>query len=703
MKTKNFKPRRSRLNALTGMCLASVVGCASSVALAEDAVTLPEVQVKGQSINPAIMVIDREYHNVAPYTDGGDFLRSVPGVTAGRIGGHGLEPVIRGQQQNRLNVIGDGAFQYGACPNRMDPPSSVSGIETFDEIVIERGYQTVTNGPGGSGGTVSMKRSEPLFLSGKPYEGSFGGGVDSNGSLKETAFELSMDLTDGYARFNGGYKDAGDYKDGDNNKVRSSFEQRAGMIEFGWSPTEGTTVSLSQQLEQSRDVLFAGAGMDTPESNTDATRFSLKHRFNDDVLKAIDISAYGSFTDHLMDNYSLRSWSMMTMKTDSISDTVGGRIAADLDVDGIDLTAGMDIQHNTRDATRFRGTSTENVSIVHAYMWPDLAILQTGVFAEGAMALNSASNLKLGARYDYVNADADKTNKIAQPNGATSRTANDLYNLYYGKRMKNEAEHNLSALARLEHNWDGGLDTYAVISRSVRTADATERGMAGDHATASSRWVGNPDIDPEKHHQLELGLAADVSGWAVEASAYHDWVSDFIFRDRARGQNGILLSDSATVYRNIDAKIMGVEIGTSTRFSESWVLSMNAAYTRGKNDDTGLPLPQIPPLSAMIDLSYEKTDWTIGTRIETSLKQTRVDSDTATGSGLDVRKTPGYVVPNLYASYYGLEPVEIRFGVDNLFDHSYANHMNRSNSFDTDQVQVKEPGRSFYLQVNASF
>jgi len=707
MKKQNPARKRASSRAMIGMCALISMAISPAEAFADEPAdtteTLPEIQVEGQTIRPASYSVDPDYQETAPYADGGEFLRSIPGVDSGRMGGHGFEPVIRGLQQNRLNVIGDGAFQYGACPNRMDPPTSLSSFGAYDEIIVERGYQTVTNGPGGSGGTIKMERSSPEFLMGNPYEGSLMGGYNSNGNVKEVGLGLAGDLGQGFARFDGGYKDAANYEDGRDNTVRSAYEELSGTLELGWRPDEFTILTLSEEVSRSRDVLFAGAGMDTPESDYSTTRFSMERAIDDDVLRRIDVSTFGSFADHLMDNYSLRSFGAMTMKTDSTSDTLGGRVAADLDVNDIDLTAGVDFQHNTRNATRFRGTTTENVDTVHAYMWPDLALMQAGVFTEGTMQLDPASRLTVGARYDYVNVDAGKVDKIANPTGAISRSANDLYALYYGKRMENVTEHNIGGLARYELDLVPGVKAHTAISRSVRTADATERGMAGDHGTAASRWVGNPDIEPEKHHQVELGATASTHGWDVEGSVYHDWVSDFIFRDRARGQDGILLSDNATVYRNVDARLWGIELGVNTRLKDTWVLSANAAYTRGRNDDTGLPLPQIPPLSGMIDLAYDHDVWTLGTRINAAMKQTRVDTDTATGSGLDVQKTPGYVVPNLYATYRGLDPFDIRFGISNLFDHNYANHLNRSNSFDTDQVQVNEPGRSFYLQARAEF
>lgn len=54
----------------------------------------------------------------------------------------------------------------------------------------------------------------------------------------------------------------------------------------------------------------------------------------------------------------------------------------------------------------------------------------------------------------------------------------------------------------------------------MRTADATERFMAANGSVSAddpsqhmnTRWVGNPGIDPEQHHQLELGAQANASG-----------------------------------------------------------------------------------------------------------------------------------------------------------------------------------------------
>ena len=68
-------------------------------------------------------------------------------------------------------------------------------------------------------------------------------------------------------------------------------------------------------------------------------------------------------------------------------------------------------------------------------------------------------------------------------------------------------------------------------------------------------------------------------------------------------------------------------------------------------------------------------------------------------SGLDTRETPGWGVADLYTSARIGRHVELRLGIDNLFDRTCAQHLNKSSEFDATQAQVNEPGRSVWMQV----
>ena len=57
----------------------------------------------------------------------------------------------------------------------------------------------------------------------------------------------------------------------------------------------------------------------------------------------------------------------------------------------------------------------------------------------------------------------------------------------------------------------------------------------------------------------------------------------------------------------------------------------------------------------------------------------------------------------LYGSYTFDMGARIKLGVDNIFNKTYANHLNLSNAFDVDQVQVNEPGRSIWVTMDFTF
>lgn len=684
-----------------GTVLLSTTAMAQPV-LAADATILKGIVVEGKSL-PALITSEPGRTDMAPAADGGSFLKSIPGVDAVRIGGHGLDPVIRGQQQDQLNIISDGAFMYGGCPSRMDPPTALSSIDSYDSVTVEKGYQSVSHGPGGSGGAVIMERKAPALDEQKPYEIKFGVGGGTNGSTYNSNLGVAYKLGDGYARATGSKSHAANYDDGAGKEVRSAFDQWAAGLELGWTPNDLTELSVGVDRDRMDDVLFSGAGMDSPYGVTDVVRFKFKKDIEGGALQSVRINAYDSRVDHLMDNYSLRTVGAMLMRAPSTSNTQGFKVEGDVDVADIPVLLGLDYKTLDRTAIRYRGTNVNNVTTLQSYLWPGVSSREIGVFGEGVKKLDDARSVKLGVRYDNVHVTADKANETASYTGALTRTANQLYSTYYGYSFQTVTENNLSGLARYEQKLDQDTTTYVTLSRSVRTASTSERTIAADHGTASMRQIGNVRLNPEKHYQVDVGVDTTLGGYAVTSSLYYDRVNDYIFRDVARGQSGILLSDSAVVYRNIDANLMGLDLSAGRTFDNQLSLLGSLSFTRGENEDTNGPLAQVPPLKMTMDVSYPTFDWVVGMRANAAAKQTRVDDSTATGSGRDVGKTSGYLTADLYGSRSLYDNFELGLGVTNVFDKVYANHLNKSNSFDTTETQVNEPGRSFYLRLTGTF
>ncbi len=116
------------------------------------------------------------------------------------------------------------------------------------------------------------------------------------------------------------------------------------------------------------------------------------------------------------------------------------------------------------------------------------------------------------------------------------------------------------------------------------------------------------------------------------------------------------------------------------------------------------PLPQIPPLNGMLDVTYQADAGSFAAACARHAP-VEVDDDPATGSGLDARETPGHAVFDVYGVIAGGRLGQLRLGVDNLLDKTYADHLNRANQdpFNPDPVQVNEPGRTAWANWRRDF
>jgi iron complex outermembrane receptor protein len=659
-----------------------------------------EIQVIGEwPVVPAVRILGRDELPQVPIGDGADLLRGVAGVTVGRMGGHGLEPRIRGLGEGNLNVLVDGAYVHGGCPNRMDPPSSFATPNAFDEVTVIKGVQSMRYGPGGSAGTVVFERNVPVFEEPPDWRAELATSYGSWHKRPELGVDAALASGGFFLRAQGGVRSFDSYEDGNGDTVRSAFESEHANLMLGFGKATTGRVELGLEAVRTDDALFAGAGMDSPKDAADTYR--LEVRRDEKLLGLVDLRAdlYYSDVDHLMDNYSLRPLTApMAMRVPSTSDTYGGRVSADREIsESLTLTLGIDYQENRRDALRYAGPNPEQVGMLQSVMWPDATLGQGGLLVEGAQLLGTKSRLIFGGRADRFTAKAAKTD--VQPAGM-NLSPNELYEVYYGYRAEDWSDTAVSGLLRFERFLTQNLTFFTGLSRSVRAADTTERYLGSNNPAGPKRWIGNPRLAAAKNHQLDLGLSSpgQSSTWSV--TGFVDQVDDFILRDRAHGQQGILQDDNATIYRNVEARLVGLELEGSHRPGDRLQLSGVVSWVRGENRTDDRPLAQIPPLQGWLQLDYGQERWRAIGLFRWAASQTRVDDDPMTGSGQDYGETPGYGVADLSGSYEILRSLSIVAGVDNLFDRAYANHLNRGNLFDPDPVRINEPGRTFWLRLS---
>lgn len=104
----------------------------------------PSVITAIQQSSPLTVVADpKDARQPVPASDAADYLKTIPGFSAIRSGGSNSDPVLRGLFGSRLLLLTDGGQMIGACPGRMDAPSSYISPETFDLLTVTKGPQTV--------------------------------------------------------------------------------------------------------------------------------------------------------------------------------------------------------------------------------------------------------------------------------------------------------------------------------------------------------------------------------------------------------------------------------------------------------------------------------------------------------------------------------------------------------------------------------
>lgn len=664
----------------------------SNLALAE---SLPLIEVEADINNDAATaVLTDATTTAATPADGGEWLLQIPGVSGIKMGAKGVDPVIRGQKYNQLNVLLDGAFVYGGCSNRMDPPTAWASAAGYDSVTVFKGVQSLIYGSGGSGGTVLFERAVPDFAAGEKLKGRIGGGYRSNGEVRDGFADVASGSADAFARGIISASEAKPYKDGDGNEIHSGYKSRTGALSLGARTAAGSLFRFDTDVTRGRDTLYAGAPMDAPVEDGNLYKLGMDTP-TAGAFENIKAEVYLSDIYHEMDNYSLRPAGMMWMRVDSDSDTSGGRLLGDLAMGEGILTLGFDVQNVARDSTRYMSSTASYPVASQSFLWPGTQIDQSGVFAEYNGESGKASRYTASLRYDRVEAEASKATQI--PNMGMSPDM--LYNTYYGTTARKQTENNLGALYRMEHDVARDMTLFWGLSRTVRTADATERYMAANNSMTALRWIGNPDLEPEVHRQLDVGMNRQWKKTHLSLSVYYDDVRDYILRDRAHGQAGILQTDNASIYRNVDAELYGFELEAGREWSRHWHSRFTLAFVHATNTTDKRPIAQTPPLEGTVSLEYRQLAWLAGMELRATDRQTRVEDDLNVDSGLDAGPTPGFAVWNLYASRSFGQDVEVKFGVDNVLDKTYAEHLNKPNAFDPGANQINEPGRSVWARL----
>ena len=277
-----------------------------------------------------------------PATDGADYLQSIMGFNAIKNGGTNGDVTFRGMFGSRIKILTDGTENLGACPARMDAPTSYINPESYDRITVIKGPQTVQYANTGSAATVIFDREPENLTANQPYRGQASVLMGSYGRLDHNVEAAIGDETK-YARINANRSVANDYQDGNGDKVHSNWERWNADLALGWKPTQDSWIELKGGKGDG-EAAYAGRTMDGPQFQRESLGLHAEQKNLTNVIKKVEAQVDYSYNDHIMDNYKMRTPPMMPMAMEVTRRTLNTRAAITTEWDNFSVISGVDRQ-----------------------------------------------------------------------------------------------------------------------------------------------------------------------------------------------------------------------------------------------------------------------------------------------------------------------------------------------------------------------
>jgi iron complex outermembrane recepter protein len=667
---------------------------------------LKEVIVSGDiRKDPAQVIIKSDYQKkVVQPKNSGQLFEDINGFSLIKRGNYAVEPNFRASQYEQLNIQYDGGTKaYHACPNRMDPITTLVNPEEVTRIEIIKGPFSVRYGTN-FGGVINMV-TQTGALANKKIQGSISSGYESNGNSSVNMINLMSRINKFYIAGNLSYRDYGNYEDGNQNEIPSSFRNTGYGLKFGYDFNEKNSLQASFRQNFGRDVLHAGLPMDTDKDDSTIGSLDYKLTSNNNYFKGLHAKVYYSFVDHIMSNYRRPSFTNSEAIALVDATTFGGKLESEWNLGtNWKLFGGTDFVALSREGNRNRLVKRNMMGVLlptplafEDKIWQDSYTNTLGTFLEARYFITEKASLTLGSRLDFVSSNAedlDPTFAALYPNLDKRNETNYSGNISFKQYLPNHKTVEIS------------------FGRGSRSASIEERFIAFFNIGRDPyEYVGNPNLKAEVNNQFEISFNGKKFfegktinqinyGIATYYSIYENYILGVVDETLIRKYNPTTPPIHPKVFRNIDnAMKTGFETYLDVKLYNNFNFLTELAYVYTENKDFNENLPLTPPLQTRFKLGYETEKFWASVQYNLTARQPKISQS------FDEIATPGYEVMDIKAGFSPLKNLSIGGAVLNVFDQYYNNHLTFAfnNQPDFGRTPITEPGRNFTLFVNYKF
>src|SRR5574344_1466616 len=633
---------------------------------ANEATTLNEITIVEKSNSKLIKDINSEELKSADLAEA--LTKNSANISVVRRNGIANDIILRGQKKDNINILIDNAKIYGACPNRMDPPTSHVVTNNIKSVKIIEGPYDVENF-GTLSGLVKVETKDPK-------EG-FHGELNLNAgsfNYKKASATIEGGNDKVKALISASTEESKAYKD----RNGDAFEKKSVLTKLQFNITDDQDLRLSYTANRSDGILYPAGPMDADYDDSDIYTLGYTIRDLGAFSKQLDLDYYYSKVDHPMSG-KLRNGNGTSYMTNHLKTSIWGTtVKNSLEVADSLVTVGLDTSvRNWRGSmyTTMIATGTIIERPFNNRMY-DTDTKNKAVFTKFEKTIGNL-DIEAGLRYDYTNIDTQRPN------------------------VDDKKYNSLNGYIFTAYNFDEQSKVFAGIGKSSRVPDARELYQLGskngsfteiDSINAST---SNPNLDQTKNYEIDLGIEKTIGNFYIKTKVFYSVLKEYIY-------NSTIVTNR-TQFQNLDAKSYGFDISGHYYFTDNFAFDYGVAYQRGKKDGdfTDKDLAEIPPLKANLGLSYEYE------KSKFKAEVVAVDRWSKFDDSAKEQEIAGYAVTNLKYTQELFKHFELTLGVDNLFDKVY----NSTNTYqDITYVQVanerflfNDPGRYGYVNLKYSF
>ena len=657
-------------------CAAMVTGQEIADADSARTIVLQEVAITSRQKSQQQNLFNFFSTNKAATTE--DVMARFPELSLVRRGSYGMEPVIRSYNSSQVALLLDGMRIHGACTDKMDPASIYIEPVNLRSIEVSTGGRSFLNGAS-VGGNINMKLAEASCHE----QAHFSGTASSGYHTAANAFfqSLSADYTSARwgIRASGTYRKANAYRDGSGTIVPfSQYEKVNYSLSGKFMLRDNWYLKLDLLADDGWNIGYPALPMDVGYANARIGAVSIVKEEASARWQTLEAKLYANKVKHYMD------------------DTQRPNVPIHMDMPGQSFTSGFYAEGSKKTgngnltiradgaATVLKASMTmyqNGQSPMYMLTWPDNRQLQSGLAAQYAFRVDSATQLRLNARADF--AAFSLTSQMGKDQLAVFNHAGGN-NHYFIPSLSLQV--NRPLIGRLKGSLSVGING--------RTPTASDLyGFYLFNQFDGYDYIGNPGLKQETGLLVDGTLSYQQRQWKAQITGYISRINNYILGAHTPSFSAMTIgARGVKQYQNIDyALVSGAEASVVYSPSTQTQIVSTLKYAYGK-DNQGVPLPMMAPLRNISSVRHYFASLWLQAEMETAAAQNKVSKVA------NERPTGSFTLYHLRAGYQTNiknKAAQLAAGVENIFDVYYREHLDWGN--------MARPGRNVYVQLSIGF